>query len=420
VRIVAAREAADNAAGIAVLFAKIAGEQASSVRLTLLGRLATYGAMVAHSEMLQRIARLTPLGDVLPLIDALTRPVAPRQVAVESAFRLILAQDALAETARPVVALAIRDGWAVSSTDVIDASATAPVPLMPAPVWLETGDPLPPSADAVAPFDVVVWQGAIAEAVAPVAPGEGVLAAGGDVAAGTLLRSAGARLRHSDLAALAAAGVAEVTVRVPRICVVCASLRNPIVDAAEAFIAATIAAEGGAVLRGTDAGADELERAFQADGADAVVVIGGTGTGKRDASVRALVRSGNVAAHGIAISPGETASLGDVDGRPVLLLPGRIDSALAGWLLLGRPLLAQLAGSKESDGGRAGVLSRKVASSLGLAEVIPVRRSGGDVEPLASGYLSLAAIANADGWILVPPNSEGYPAGATVTVRPLP
>jgi molybdopterin molybdotransferase len=61
-----------------------------------------------------------------------------------------------------------------------------------------------------------------------------------------------------------------------------------------------------------------------------------------------------------------------------------------------------------------------VASSLGLAEVIPVRCSGGQVEPLASGYLSLAAIANADGWILVPPDSEGYPAGATVTVRPLP
>jgi molybdopterin biosynthesis enzyme len=66
------------------------------------------------------------------------------------------------------------------------------------------------------------------------------------------------------------------------------------------------------------------------------------------------------------------------------------------------------------------VLARKVASSLGLAEVIPVRRVAQGVEPLASGYLSLAALAQADGWILVPPESEGYPAGARVTVRPLP
>jgi molybdopterin biosynthesis enzyme len=82
--------------------------------------------------------------------------------------------------------------------------------------------------------------------------------------------------------------------------------------------------------------------------------------------------------------------------------------------------LARLAGHKESDDGREAVLSRKVSSSLGLTEVIPVRYAGEQVEPLASGYLSLAALANADGWILVPPDSEGYPAGTTATVRPLP
>jgi molybdopterin biosynthesis enzyme len=52
--------------------------------------------------------------------------------------------------------------------------------------------------------------------------------------------------------------------------------------------------------------------------------------------------------------------------------------------------------------------------------VIPVRRGDNGVEPLASGYLSLAALADADGWIMVPAESEGYPAGARVTVRPLP
>ena len=65
-------------------------------------------------------------------------------------------------------------------------------------------------------------------------------------------------------------------------------------------------------------------------------------------------------------------------------------------------------------------LSRKVASPLGLAEVVPVRVRYGAAEPLASGYWPLAAIAQADGWILVPPDSEGYPAGAEVVVRPWP
>jgi molybdopterin biosynthesis enzyme len=318
------------------------------------------------------------------------------------------------------VAIAIRDGWAVSSTDIIDASATAPVPLMPAPAWLETGDPLPTHADAVAPFDAVVWHGSIAEAVAPVVPGDGVLAAGGDAGTGAVLRSAGMRVRNSDVAALAAAGVANVMVRAPRIRVTCAAPAVSMVDAIVTFVAAAVAAEGGIVLPDADAGADQLDRALRDGDADAVIVIGGTGTGKRDASVRALARGGRVAVHGIAISPGETAALGEGDGRPVLLVPARVDSALAAWLLLGRPLLARLSGRRDEDAAREYPLARKVSSSLGLSELIPVRRIGDSVEPQASGYLSLTVLANADGWILVPPDSEGYPAGAAVTVRPLP
>jgi len=49
-----------------------------------------------------------------------------------------------------------------------------------------------------------------------------------------------------------------------------------------------------------------------------------------------------------------------------------------------------------------------------------VRLSDGMADPLASGYLPLAAIAVADGWILVPSHSEGYPGSAEVVVRPWP
>jgi len=38
---------------------------------------------------------------------------------------------------------------------------------------------------------------------------------------------------------------------------------------------------------------------------------------------------------------------------------------------------------------------------------------------LASGYLSLTALSGADGWMLVPADSEGYPAATQVAVRPL-
>ena len=37
----------------------------------------------------------------------------------------------------------------------------------------------------------------------------------------------------------------------------------------------------------------------------------------------------------MALSPGETAAFGFVGERPVLLIPGRLDAALAVWLMSG-------------------------------------------------------------------------------------
>ena len=51
---------------------------------------------------------------------------------------------------------------------------------------------------------------------------------------------------------------------------------------------------------------------------------------------------------------------------------------------------------------------------------MPLKLSEEGALPLGSGFLSLQLLAQADGWMLVPAESEGYPAGTEVTVRPLP
>jgi hypothetical protein len=53
-------------------------------------------------------------------------------------------------------------------------------------------------------------------------------------------------------------------------------------------------------------------------------------------------------------------------------------------------------------------------------EIVPVRLARGHAEPIASGYWPLAPLAGTDGWILVLANSEGFPAGSEVMVRPWP
>jgi molybdopterin biosynthesis enzyme len=124
----------------------------------------------------------------------------------------------------------------------------------------------------------------------------------------------------------------------------------------------------------------------------------------------------------MALTPGETAALGFSGPKPVLLLPGRLDAALAVWLVVGRRMLARLAGATLGDREPAETitLARKVVSTVGLAEIMPLRRVGDSAKPLAAKYLPLSSLASSNGWILVPAESEGYPAGTQVRMRAWP
>ena len=373
---------------------------------------------MAVAEAIQIISRLTPLADVLALIDMEVKAITQRTIDVSAALGRALATDAVAP-ARPASALALQDGWALGADETLGAGGYAPTPLMRVPTRIEAGQALPAGTDSVAPLDAVRITNGHAEALVAVNPGAGVLAAGGDSDSAIPLRRAGEHLRATDLAAFAATGIARITVREPRVRVL--PLRGSgIISAAARLVTADIERRGGAAR--LDESGRGLDVAMAAESSDAIVAIGGTGSGRNDNSVQILAREGRLAVHGMALTPGETAALGFVGPRPVLLLPGRLDAALSVWLVVGRRLLDRLAAAKssESDPAETLPLARKVTSTVGLAEVFPVRRSGGQAEPLASKYLPLSSLARSDGWILVPADSEGYSSGSPVQVRPWP
>src|SRR5262249_28424871 len=147
----------------------------------------------------------------------LARPVEPKDADIGAAAGRILAADIKAPATFPAATLALRDGWAVPSGETIDAGSYAPALLSAVPQRLDAGQPLPKGADAVAPLDAVVLRGQQAEALAVVAPGEGVLPAGADMEVGKPLRLAGECLRATDQALLPILGISRVSIREPRI-----------------------------------------------------------------------------------------------------------------------------------------------------------------------------------------------------------
>lgn len=373
--------------------------------------------MATPSSPSQVISRLTPLADVLSIIDSDVKPVTPRTLDIKAALGRALAVDTSAPV-RPSAPTALQDGWALRADDTLGAGGYSPAALVRIPSRVDVGQAMPPGTDSVAPLDDVRVVNGQAEALTTINPGDGVLSAGGDSDPSIPLHRAGDHLRLTDLAAFSALGLSRVTVREPRLRVL--PVRgNGIVSAAARVIAGDIERLGGAAR--LEEGGRGLEVAIAANSADAIVALGGTGTGRNDASVLTLARDGRLAVHGMAVTPGETAALGFAGAQPVLLLPGRLDAALAVWLLVGRRILARLAGSHPADDIATTVpLARKVTSTIGLTEVVPVRVVGGEAEPLGARYLPLSVLARADGWLKVPPDSEGYSAGTPVAVRPWP
>jgi len=350
-------------------------------------------------------------------IDENVQPVAPRDMAVAAAVGDTLAQDIAVAGPYPVTPLALIDGWAVSAEATADAGAYTPA-IVRAPFEVAVGETLRGGDNAVAPLDSVTWRNDQGEVHAPVAQGESVLMPGTDACAGEVLRNAGRRVRAVDVAAMHALGIAGARVRRPRMRVARARQgRDVIADAIANWLVCTIASDGGEPLAAAPGTVEEL---VAGGDVDAVVMIGGTGAGAKDDTVHALARTGVVQAHGVAVSPGETAAFGKANSRPVLVLPGRLDAAIAVWLLIGRAMLTRLRGGTENSPSRKSTLIGKVASTVGLTELVLVRQVACGVEPLASKYLPLATLSHADGWIVIPPASEGLPSGAPVIVRPLP
>ncbi|TDH58899.1 molybdopterin-binding protein, partial [Dankookia rubra] len=286
----------------------------------------------------------------------------------------------------PPAPMAFQPGWAVAAADTLGAGPYAPVPLAAAPARVAPGDLLPAGTDAVLPPFALDLDGPFAQVLEPVAPGEGVRLPGEEVAAGTLLRRAGERLAPRDLPALAACGIGQVAVRLPRIGWAGEAALRPL-------LAALVAAEGAEI----DAGEPDL-----------MLLAGDPGT----LGAEPLLQ-------GLGARPGMAAGLGMAAGRPALLLPVRAEEALAAWYLLGRPALRHLAGAPPPVPVQAR-LARKVASAVGLLEIVPVRLLAPDLaEPLAVGALPAGLLAAADALLLVPPGVEGFEAGTTVALQPL-
>ncbi len=338
--------------------------------------------------------------DALALLMAQVGPVKAERLPLAEAEGFTLSEPLLAPDDIPPRAIAIRDGWAVASQDLVGASGYSPAALTRPPTRVRNGDVLPPGADAVLPPDSVMRVGGLVEATDTAVPGQGARRRGEDAGSAGVLRGAGRTVRGLDIAVAAAAGVETCSIRRPRV-----RLVGPEGDGATALLVHRIGPCGARVERWARPAGAPLAADLSREGADLIVIAGA------DASALSAV---DQVASRIALRPGEGAGCGRVGATPVLWCPLRLEVALALALALIEPCIAYLAGALDRAPPLVAPLTRKVSSSVGFTDIVLLRRTSEGLEPIAVADLTLAALGAADAWLTIAPESEGFAAGATV------
>ena len=153
---------------------------------------------------------------------------------------------------------------------------------------------------------------------------------------------------------------------------------------------------------------------------DLVLLSGGSSVGAKDAACRVIEELGEILLHGIAIKPGKPTILGRVDGKPVAGLPGHPAAAFFICQLFMVPLAYRLQGRLMRSYTIAARLAEAVSANDGRTQYLSVslqqREDGLYAVPLRAKSSQISNLSATDGYICIPRDAEGLPAGATVNV----
>ncbi|CAN5439047.1 molybdopterin molybdotransferase MoeA [soil metagenome] len=287
------------------------------------------------------------------------------EVDLDDALGRVTAEPVTSPVDLPLFRNSQMDGYAVRASDLpgelpvvgeIPARPGDPPPLNPGEtVKIMTGAVVPEGADTVVPVEVVpVTGGTAVFETTPV--GQYVRERGSDLRAGDLLVPVGVRLASRHLAALAATGLASVSVRRrPRIAIVTtgAELIEPgatpamgeVFDSNGVALAAAIHTAGGVVASRHHV-TDEvraLEHTLRHLDADLVITSGGISMGDHEVVRQLLEPLGAIVGH-VAMQPGGPQATAVFEGMPVICFPGNPVSTQLSFEVFLAPLLRQHAG----------------------------------------------------------------------------
>lgn len=373
-------------------------------------------------------------------------------VLLVEAYNRFLAEDVAAQVDNPAFDNSAMDGYAVNTAQLVSAgfrlplqgeasAGSAPGTLTPGSTMrIFTGAPVPQGADAVVIQEDIRREADTVTFPQTVQPGQNIRTTGQDFSRGDQLLRKGRRMSAPDLALMSAAGVPQLPVfRRPKVLVVATGDElvapgdplapgqiyesNRLATLLQVRALGADAVDGGTVADEPEAVRNILKNATQYD---FIITSGGVSVGDHDLVKKIFAEIGEINFWKVRIKPGKPVAFGRLGNKTNFFgLPGNPVSSLVTFLLFVQPaiiawhhgkpqplyLTARVKNSHRRHAGRTEFLRGKLYSEKSETRVDLLKGQGSHM---------LGTLKDSNCLIRVEHDSEGFAAGDTVTVWPLP
>jgi molybdenum cofactor synthesis domain-containing protein len=361
----------------------------------------------------------------------------------------VLAEDVVSKIDLPSRNLSHFDGYAVRAEDTVSASNNNPVFLKVVgriylatrgnlrmdsgeTCYITTGAFLPEGANAVIMVEEATnVKTDVIKVCRTMRVGENVIPAAEDVKRGETVLTKGHVLRAQDIGMLATLRVGKVNVfRRPVVAIISTgdeladrveeAESDKVVNSHSLTVSEWVKECGGIPIElgiAPDDSARIKEKIDEGLGkADIVLTIGGCSAGDKDFVPRAinLVGEPGVIIRGIKRKPGRRSGLGVINGKPIVMLPGLIQSTIAGFLVFALPLIRLVGGLPATS--QLPTISAKIAEDISFGSFtsfqqvtfVRIKKEQDQfiAEPILGESTLLSVPVKADGFIVTPENKS--------------
>lgn len=375
------------------------------------------------------------------------------KVSLFQALGRYLAEDIISKETVPYYDRSTVDGYAVVSNATQGASDSVPVVLKnlgkvvigtlisevvdPAvTMYVPTGGMVPKGADAMVMIEDTEVLDNLILIQKPASVGAGLIKVGEDVRPGQRVLEKGKRLIPQDIGVLAQLNLREVSVvKKPRAFIISTGdefapfteeLGDGRIRDINTFTLAALAEKTGLEVSGTDLVRDDLDLIKNAiekalTESDIVILSGGSSAGEKDYTKKAMeALGGEVLFHGIRLKPGKPTIGAVIEGKPVIGLPGHPVSAMTVFQTLVVALFKESLEVKIQERSVKARTSVNFPSQPGRLTcqflTLTETEEGLLCQPYHSSSSLISQLTNAQGYVMIPEETEGLDQGTLVDV----